>query len=260
LRWLSYIVLSCELAIATSNTLTGKGIDTAPMIVEKATPQKINLYYDLYVPERAESAPRPLLIGLHGYEGNKESMLAKLQAINNQDFIIASLQGPDAFFVRDGKDAEKPRIGFGWMMQYKAKDTVRLHHQTLDGMISEIDREFGVDRSAIFLIGFSQSVSLNYRYAFSHPGAIRGIVAVCGGIPGDWDADDHKYSESDTDVLILAGESDEFYPVQKTRGFKNALLRRARFVEFRSFAGGHVFPNEMLSGVNEWLVARLPAR
>jgi pimeloyl-ACP methyl ester carboxylesterase len=42
------------------------------------------------------------------------------------------------------------------------------------------------DPARVFLLGFSQSCALNYRFAFTHPDRLRGVVGICGGIPGDW--------------------------------------------------------------------------
>jgi predicted esterase len=223
------------------------------MISEKATEQRIKLYYDLYVPDEPTRRARPLVIALHGYEGNKESMMAISQRINSRDFIIASVQGPNAFFVRSGEEA-KPKIGFGWMMQYKAADTIWLHHKTVISIIEETAGEHSVDRRSIFLLGFSQSVSLNYRFAFTHPDKICGVVAVCGGIPGDWE--EEKYYKSNTDALIIAGETDEFYAIERVRTFKEALETRARSVDFVSYPVGHVFPREALPLINEWMMTR----
>ena len=225
------------------------------MIVEKTTQQRTNLYYDLYLPDGDAAAARPLLIALHGYEGNKESMMALAQRINSRDFIIASVQGPNGFFVRSESQPNKPKIGFGWMMQFKVEETIRLHHQTLLSVIEATAAEHNIDRDAIFLLAFSQSVSLNYRFAFTHPGVVRGVIAVCGGIPGDWDQD--KYHNSDTDLLIISGESDEFYPLERTRTFKDAMARRSPSVEFRSFPVGHIFPRESLGIIDEWIKKRL---
>ena len=225
------------------------------MIVERTTQQRTNLYYDLYVPDGDATVARPLLIALHGYEGNKESMMALAQRINSRDFIIASVQGPNGFFVRSESQPNKPKIGFGWMMQFKVEETIRLHHQTLLSVIEETAAEHKIDRDAVFLLAFSQSVSLNYRFAFTHPGVVRGVIAVCGGIPGDWDQD--KYHNSDTDLLIVAGESDEFYPLDRTRNFKDAMARRSPSVEFRSFPVGHIFPRESLSIIDDWIKQRL---
>ncbi len=221
------------------------------MNIEKATEQRINLYYDLYVPDGVAAKPRPLLVALHGYEGNKESMMGLAQKINSDDFIIASVQGPNSFFVRSESEPTRPKIGFGWMMQYKAGETITLHHRTLLSVIEQAAADHAIDRQAIFLLAFSQSVSLNYRFAFTHPGVVRGVIAVCGGIPGDWDQD--KYHKTDTDVLIIAGETDEFYPLERTRTFKDAMERRARSVEYRSFQAGHVFPRESLAIIDEWI-------
>ncbi|HJZ67124.1 MAG TPA: hypothetical protein VKF81_03185 [Blastocatellia bacterium] len=226
------------------------------MIVERSTQQPTKLYYDLYVPD-GDSNPRPLLIALHGYEGNKESMMALARKINSSNLIIASVQGPNAFFARDGEPGKtsRPKIGFGWMMQYKADETIALHHRTLRSIIEEIGAEYAVNRAAIFLLAFSQSVSLNYRFAFTHPGTVRGVIAVCGGIPGDWDQD--KYHKSETDVLIIAGETDEFYPPERTLTFKDAMAQRARAVEYKCFSVGHIFPRESLPLINEWIKERI---
>jgi predicted esterase len=225
------------------------------MIVEKVTPQQINLRYDLYIPDREKTnEPMPLIIGLHGYEGSKESMMARLQGINPRDFAIASIQGPNAFLVREAGTRDRARVGFGWMMQYKAEETIRLHHKMVRAVIEETSAEHPIDRKAIFLIAFSQTVSLNYRFAFTYPEVIRGVVAICGGIPGDWERD--IYQNSDTDILIIAGEQDEFYTPERTRTFKAAMERRAASVQYHSFPVGHVFPREADHVIGSWLRER----
>jgi predicted esterase len=226
------------------------------MIIEKTTEQRTLLYYDLYVPDDNESKPKPLVIALHGYEGNKESMMGLMRKINDRDFIIASLQGPSGFFVRTD-DERQPKIGFGWMMQFKAEETIRLHHQTLLSVIETTAAQYPLDRRAIFLVAFSQSVSLNYRFAFTHPDLIRGVIAVCGGIPGDWEAD--KYQPSATDALIIAGNTDQFYPITRVQTFEGAIARRARSVTFKSYDVGHVFPRQSLPFINEWISERVDA-
>lgn len=225
------------------------------MIEERAVTQTINLYYDLYVPESSNSdEPKPLLVAFHGYEGNKESMMSLARKINSEDYLIASIQGPNSFFVHP-EEPRKPKIGFGWMMQYKAAETIALHHRTLLAVIDQISASHSINRQAIFLIAFSQTVSLSYRFAFTHPSSIKGVISVCGGIPGDWS--ESKYQNSDTDVLIIAGETDEFYPLERTTTFQPALEQRARSVEFKAFPVGHVFPRESLSMIDAWIKERV---
>jgi predicted esterase len=227
------------------------------MISEKSTQQFINMHYDLYAPVKAGKKPLPLLVALHGYEGNKESMMALAQKINREDFLIASVQGPNSFFMRNVEEPRKAGIGFGWMMQYKAHETIDLHHRTILSVIENAAAEYEVNRREIFLLAFSQAVALNYRFAFTHANVIRGVVAVCGGIPGDWQED--KYQQTNTDVLIVAGESDDIYPIERARTFKDALAARARSVAFLSYPAGHVFMREALPVINDWLLERVSA-
>jgi predicted esterase len=223
------------------------------LITELSTQQQIKLYYDLHVPDQRRAGGLPLLIALHGYEGSKETMMKLAQKINSTDFAIVSLQAPNAFFLR-GDGGSSPRIGFGWMMRYKAEETIELHHRALLSIIDHACASYPINQQAVFLLAFSQSVSLNYRFAFTHPNTIRGVIAVCGGIPGDWSQE--KYKQSDTDVLIVAGEADEFYPLERTSTFKDEIARRAASVEFMSFPVGHIFPREALPVINRWILDR----
>jgi phospholipase/carboxylesterase len=229
------------------------------MIIEKSTEQTINLHYDLYVPDSTdEQKPLPLLVALHGYEGNKTSMMKLAQKINSQSFLIAALQGPNGFYVRDEKAMNRGQVGFGWMMNYKPEETIALHHRTVRSIIEAVAAAIPVNREQIFLLAFSQTCSLNYRYAFTYPNTICGVIGVCGGIPGDWQED--KYHASNTDVLIIAGETDEFYPIERERSFQAAMQMRARQVDFQSFPVGHIFMRESLPVINVWLLERIDRR
>ena len=52
---------------------------------------EVNLYYDLHVPETAET-PLPLLVVTHGYGENKRWTMRIAQDIAPEGFAIASLQ------------------------------------------------------------------------------------------------------------------------------------------------------------------------
>ena len=77
---------------------------------------EINLYYDLFVPEKV-SAPAPLLIAVHGYGMNKRYMMREARAIVPDGFVIASLQGPHQHFQRSG---DSYKTGFAWLTDYKS--------------------------------------------------------------------------------------------------------------------------------------------
>ena len=96
-----------------------------------------------------------------------------------------------------------------------------------------------------------------YRFVFSNPDVIRGVIGVCGGIPGDFLQ--KEYYQTSTDVFHIAGTRDEIYPLERSTTFKEILETKAKSVEFRTYDGGHVFPRQSISGINEWIHARLNA-
>jgi predicted esterase len=216
------------------------------------------VYFDLHSPARRGQRSLPLLIALHGYAGNKESMLRLARQIDDEELLIASVQGPFQFLVQ--KDGEaRVRAGFCWRTDFKPDESTRLHHQILLDCIDRLVKEAGADRERVFLLAFSQAVALNYRFIYTYPDLIRGAIAVCGGVPGDLE-EEGKYSPSRTDLLIITTDSDQYYPLSQSSTFKQRLTAftdRAANVEMRVYKGGHVFPRRALPLINRWIRARL---
>ena len=210
---------------------------------------RIKLYYDL---RPGTHSPAPLLIALHGYGANKSQMMREAQQIAPERFAIASLQG----FHQHIKEPREPggplRFGFGWLTNFHSEESVAVHHQALIDLIDTLVAEGIADRERVFLLGFSQSCALNYRFAFTHPERLRGVVGICGGLPGDWETSG-LYRPAEIDVLHLAGTRDEFYPPERVKDYENQLKMRARSVEFNSYDAAHEIVPEMRTDVAHWL-------
>jgi phospholipase/carboxylesterase len=139
---------------------------------------------------------------------------------------------------------------------HNSAENQALHHEFIRQVIREISKKHPIDRKKIFLLGFSQSVGLNYRFAFTDPNTIRGVVGVCGGIPGDWEIS-RTYRRSGTDILHISGTKDPFYPLDRVRTFKAALEQRAASVEHQFVPTRHVFPRRSIPAIRRWLLARI---
>lgn len=217
--------------------------------VDRILKARINLYYDL---RPGPTSPAPLLIALHGYGAHKRYMMREAQLMAPEQFAIAALQG----FHQHIKEPREPggplRFGFGWLTNFRSEESVALHHRSLLNLIEILSDEGIADPARVFLLGFSQSCALNYRFAFTHPGRLRGVIGICGGIPGDWETS-HAYHRADIDVLHLAGTRDEFYPPERVRDYERQLKTRARSVEFKSYDAAHEIVPDMRSDVNQWL-------
>jgi predicted esterase len=210
---------------------------------------RINLYYDL---RPGSIRPAPLLIALHGYGANKRQMMREAQLMVPEQFAIASLQGFHQH-MKEPREAGGPlRFGFGWLTSFKSEESVAVHHRALLDLIDNLTKEGIADPARVFLLGFSQSCALNYRFAFTHPERLRGVAGICGGIPGDWETST-AYRHAQIDVLHLAGTRDEFYTPERVRDYEQQLKTRARSVVFKSYDAAHEIVPEMRSCVVQWL-------
>jgi phospholipase/carboxylesterase len=213
---------------------------------------QINLYYDVVA---ADAQAAPLLIALHGYGASKWHGMREARLTAPEGFALATLQGPHQH-LREPKQPGGPlRYGFGWLSNYRAEESVAIHHRALLDMIDSLVDENIADRNRIFLLGFSQSCALNYRFAFSHPNILRGVIGIAGGIPGDWETSD-AYQQTTAAVFHLAGERDEYYGPARVANYGAQLRQRATDVEFRSYDAGHEVSPAMRNDMREWLRAR----
>jgi predicted esterase len=217
--------------------------------VERNLTAEVKLYYDIHLPE---AQPAPLLIALHGYGANKRQMMREALALAPDGFAVASLQG----FHQHMKEPKEPggplRFGFGWLTNFYPEDSVAIHHQALLDLLQTLTSEGLADSSRIFLLGFSQSCALNYRFAFTHPDRLRGVVGICGGIPGDWETSE-DYQPTRAAVFHLAGTRDEYYPPSRVADYEARLGLRARNAEFKSYDAAHEMVPAMREDVRAWL-------
>lgn len=212
----------------------------------------ISYRYDLFIPERKE--PAPLLIALHGYGQTKEVALRIAQTIRDHlhgGWPLAALQAPHPHHVRKG---ERLGAGFSWVSSYEPEEDVRNHHAFLTHVIMHAYEEGLTDRPSAFLFGFSQSVSLNYRFALARPDLVRGVVAVAGATPSDW----VEFGEVKLEppALHIAPTQDEAYPLEKARQFKVQLERRGRDVTWLELPGRHRVPSAAYPVIKRWLDER----
>src|SRR5215510_14473414 len=217
--------------------------------VDRILEARINLYYDL---RPGKTARAPLLIALHGYGAHKRQMMREAQLMAPDNFALASLQGFHQHIKEPRETGGPLRFGFGWLTSFRSEDSVAVHHTALLSLITTLVDEGVADPARIFLLGLSQSCALNYRFAFTHADKLRGVIGICGGIPGDWEAS-QKYQKTNADLFHLAGEKDEFYPPARVSDYGKQLGTRARSVAFKSYNAAHEIVPEMRADVKEWL-------
>lgn len=211
---------------------------------------EINLYYDLYVPENLER-PAPLLISVHGYGAHKRYMMREARQVAPEGWVIASVQAPYQHFR---KTDDGYRVGFGWLTDFKADESVALHHKFLNELIAKLSSDGLVDGANVNLLGFSQACALNFRYAFTFPTVPRSIVGIGGGIPGDLDTN-QIYHPLDAKTFYLYGDDDEFYTQEKFAEFDGKLRGRIENYTSLKYEAKHVITEEMREDIRKFYLS-----
>jgi predicted esterase len=179
-------------------------------------------------------------------------MMREAQLVAPENFVIASLQAPHQHFERKG---ESYRIGFGWLTDYKADESVKLHHEFVNRVVENLVENFSVDEKSVYLFGFSQACALNFRYAFTFPEKVRAVVGICGGIPSDLETNE-IYKPLTAETFYLYSDEVEFYSLEKYENFVERLEKRLPNLETKKYRATHEITDEMREDVKNWLTEK----
>jgi len=206
----------------------------------------LDCHYLLFKPI-AVDARTPLVVTLHGFGADAETMLSLTARLFTKPTVIASIQGPNQFFLPPSTH----EVGYGWITSRCPAESIRLHHEMVLRVLADAGREFSIPPERRLLVGFSQSVALNYRFVATYADSIRGVAGICGGLPGDWDAG--AYQRVTASVLHISRRGDEHYPPNVTEHYRERLRQRATDVEFHLIDGKHRMPLDGRRIVEPWL-------
>ncbi len=194
-----------------------------------------------------------LVLTLHGYGSNPEAMLRLSAMAVGEEAIIASLRAPNQHYLSSGPlgtPAPGSEVGYNWGTTRHAALNIQLHHEIVRTISGELRARFGIPARHLILMGFSQPVGLNYRFIGTHPDEAGGVIAMCGGVPKDWEED--KYGRVGAPILHIARSEDEFFPEALARGFPDRLRAHAANVEFHMLPGKHRFPSKADALIREF--------
>ncbi|MBM3289188.1 MAG: hypothetical protein FJY92_03470, partial [Candidatus Hydrogenedentes bacterium] len=140
---------------------------------------------------------------------------------------------------------------FNWLTVYEKENSIRDFVGYMDRVLCALDAEFGGVRENVFVLGFSQGVSMAYRFATSGAISPRGLIACCADLPAD--VAEKLDSVVPFPVLLAHAEDDPVVPLAKAEEAE-ALLRKHRFpVEPLRYTGGHALPEDAVRRVGEWI-------
>jgi predicted esterase len=205
--------------------------------------------YLLYEPDSIDGRTL-VVITLHGYGQNPEDMLRLTRMVMGKDKLIASLAAPNEQFLSQNP-SDSP-IGYNWGTRNHWQDAIEMHASMLHSVTGQLSARFGIPVERTILMGYSQPVGLNYRYVGTYPNTVGGVIAICGGVPKDWE-DPGKYRPVTAPILHIARDQDEFFPLAVASGFEQRLKTHAKDVTFHMIDGPHRFPSKAGALIEPWI-------
>ncbi len=198
------------------------------------------------------SPSAPLAISLHGFGQTPEHFLPLTRRLLGPAWTIAAPRAPHPMSLRP-LEPDSP-AGFHWgLPNLDRPAALRLHHDLLLAVLERLRAQ----PARTLLIGFSQPCALNYRFARQFPHCLGAVLALCGGVPHDWET--LPLPPTPVPLLHISRSEDEFYPVDRVQEFPRRLRAAATDVEFHLLAGRHRFPSQAGAVVTPWLRRVLPA-
>lgn len=203
-------------------------------------------YYGVQLPEQGVDQHTTLLVALHGWGQSGRSFLRRFRSLQSSNVLVVAPQGPHQLYL----DMETRKVGFSWLTAYDRKRAVSDIVALLDTVLEAVEGTYGV-KSAPVLLGFSQGVSMAYRYSLLGSRNVLGVIACGGDLPPDVATalpDAPRFP-----VLLVHGREDTIVPFSKYEAAREKLTALGVVVETCLFDGGHDVPRPAVEEIHGWI-------
>jgi len=219
------------------------------------TTAPLSLHHRIRPSSIDENKAIPALFMFHGYGSDENDLFAFAEELPGELCII-SVRAPypmqpfgNAWYAINF-DATNGK----WSDEVQA----RASRDLIVAFIDEACKSYGLDRSAVNLLGFSQGAILSYAVALSFPEKIKNVIALSGYINEDILIDDYQSkNHSGLHVYASHGSVDEVIPVswaQKIPAFLDSMKIQHTYQEFPI---GHGVSQQNFYAFQKWLGTKI---
>jgi len=205
------------------------------------------VYYAVHPPETNE--PSPLLIVLHGFGQVAADFIKIFEPLTQRGILIAAPQAPHQFY----KSLADRTVGFSWLTRYERDQSIRDFAGYMEKFYAHLQHEHRLDERRVFVLGFSQGVSMAYRMWAHSRVPVAGVIACGGDLPPD--IGEQLRALSPVPVLLVHGRRDQIVPLRKAHEAQSQLAAAGLPVELLEFEGEHLIPPEAMPHIAK-LIAR----
>jgi phospholipase/carboxylesterase len=205
------------------------------------------MIYDLRKPKQVDpNKTYPALFLIHGIGSNEQNMFPLVEGLEEQ-FYIFSIRGPltqppgFAYFTIEGYG--KPH-----------REVFDQAVSQLTGFIDYASEQHPLDRSQLYLLGFSQGAILSMSLALTLGNQIKGIVALSGYIPKIVTEDYDLKPVDRLSAFISHGEMDQILPYQWGVEAQEYFKQLGANVSFHSYQEGHTVSLQNQQDFKKWIL------
>jgi phospholipase/carboxylesterase len=159
-----------------------------------------------------QMTPIRLLILIHGWMGDEDSMWVLTQKLSSKYTILAP-RGP--FPVPEGGYSWRKIKPGTWGMA--SLEDLLPSAEALLAFVDEWSTSEGVDAGQFDLMGFSQGAAMAFALTLLHPERVRRLAALSGFVPENGEALLSAHQLSGKPVFISHGRQDNLIPVEQAR-------------------------------------------
>jgi phospholipase/carboxylesterase len=209
------------------------------------------LHHKVLPPRKRSAGEAPALILLHGLGADEDDLLELAQYLDERLLIVSARAPHPAPFGS----------GYSWYaMEDLGKPDPATFAQSaakVRQFIEDVARGYGVDRSRVFLGGFSMGAIMSHAIVLAEPDSVHGVIAMSGyiaeqaGIPYAWQRVKGKL------FFVSHGTFDPVIPVSYGRRAKVLLEKAQANLTYREYDMGHQIGEECLNDTMHWLSAHL---
>ena len=126
--------------------------------------------------------------------------------------------------------------------------------------VDELIVSYNVDRSRVFLMGFSQGCIMSLAAALTAPRTFAGVVGMSGRMLADLETRTAPADQlSGLPVLIVHGTYDSVLSIDFGRAIRDVLKSLPVSLTYREYEMGHHVSEQSLADVTAWLGTQLQA-
>jgi len=198
-----------------------------------------------YLP--GEDASSTTLLLLHGTGGNEEDLIP----------LGETLAPGAAFLSPRGKVSEygAPRFFRRLAEGVFDQEDLLLRTHELAEFVEAASAEYGIDRSKLVAVGYSNGANVAASTILLHPGLLKAAVLFRAMVPFEPDLTPDL---SGMPVFLAAGRMDRMIPPDNTQRLADILDEAGADVDLRWRDTGHPLTYEEVGEAKEWLSEVLP--